>query len=130
MCTGLMPSNTSSVLSKDEILKAEYTIKANFSGEIPTQKIIFPVLNNEIQKPQGLTGTIFAYSDGTSSASLIGGKDYEAFWIYKYELNPNNLEAMVYINGNFVGEGNDNRTFLVSKVKGKVIAEEQTNKNN
>ncbi len=71
---------------------------------------------------------MYVYPDGTASADLVGGKDYEAFWIYKYEFNADHSEATVYISGNFAGKGNDNRTFLINKVNGKVVAKEQENR--
>lgn len=121
------PTISPITLSVSDILKASYVISANSAGEIPVGKIVFPTLtSNDGQWLPGLTGTIFIYQDGTQSATnLVAGKDYEAFWIYKYEFNADHSKATVYISGNFVGKGNDNRVFSVEKTNGNVVTKEQ-----
>lgn len=118
-------NNAVSALSEDEIFTASYTIGANSSVGIPTAKIVFPPFKSGETRLPALTGTVFVYSDGTSSTELISGKDYEYFWISKYDFNADHSAATVDITGNFAGEMNDNRTFLVSKVDGKIITKEE-----
>jgi hypothetical protein len=118
--------NKDSKLSESDILKAPYTISANSIGEIPTTTATFPARTSSDENGN-LTGMLVIYQDGTTSNdTLIGGKDYEAFWITKYEFNADHSEATVYIKGNFVGEGNDNRVFSVKKINGNVVTKEQS----
>ena len=118
-------NNAVSALSENEILTATYSIGANSSGQIPAAKVVFPPFKSGETRTPALTVAAFVYSDGTVSADLTSGKDYEYFWISKYQLNADHSVATVDITGNFVGEGNDNRTFSVSKVDGKIIAKEE-----
>lgn len=110
----------SDILTENDILKATYTISANFGGKkTMPQNLVLPYGDSPDRVYIAENGSVLINPPEPSG---------EAFWIYKYEfIDSTHTQAKVYIGGNFGASGHDNRIFNVRKSNGTVITEEIIN---
>ncbi len=109
--------NPSEFLTENDILKATYTISANFGGKrTAPQNVVLPYGDSPDRVYITENGSVLINPSQPSG---------EVFCIYKYEFTDSiHSQAKVYIGGNYGASGKDDRVFNVRKSNGTVITEE------